>query len=103
MAVSPATSVATVRPTGAASVATYQLPGQQTTTPAQASTAKGKTDSVTVSVAALQYQLGEIKSQIQQVSANCSLCDPTRVTVLAPLYAKEQILQSLISSANSSQ
>lgn len=59
-----------------------------------------KTDSVSISAAALQYQLGEVRSQIERISASTSSCDPTRVTVLAPLYSKEQTLQSLISAAN---
>ncbi len=91
------------RVAGVARAATDHLPGQNRSSSGQQSHAAARTDSASISVAALQYQLGEVRSQIERVSASCSTCDPTRVTVLAPLYAKAQTLQALISTANASQ
>jgi hypothetical protein len=86
----------------AGSTTPVRLPGRNHTDAGQRSTSTPTTDSASISVAGLQYQLGEVRSQIERISASCSTCDPTRVTLLAPLYAKAQTLQSLISAANTS-
>lgn len=85
---------------GAGRVATQHPPGQSPAGSKRPSLSSSGADSASISVAALQYQLGEVRSQIERVSANCSTCDPNRVTLLAPLYAKAQTLQALISSSN---